>query len=649
MTSRTARSRATWILWLALAGLLPGFAAFAKDQIYTTIEPATVYEQPNGRQIAHLESYVPIARTQIRGEWSQLRVFAWIHTSGFKLIPAPGGLTQVAAGMPMKSGSGQGPVIGKIFRGSNPELAVQENDYVKVNLVGWVKSASLKAGTHTAPAGPPAPAAPAPPAPAAPPPPPPPAPTPPAPVPAPPVQSAATVPAAESYKKSWAVCIGIDKYPSWPPLSWAAKSAETVKKRLEKIGFEKVQLLLNTAATKKEIEILLGDLIPSKVGEDDRVLIYFAGHAQSRPGRGKQPKGYVIPSDCGSAHFFSSAISVSRLREIAEMIPAKNVTILLDACVSDPALTGLEFGRITIASACGMNETAGSRAGLGSWMDKFLTALERKPEPEKPPAQIQARPPDPPSSPPTALPRSPSAGQEYRETAGGIGLDLVYVPGGRFEMGPGYDVELDGYWMGKYEVTVGQWKRFLEETQLSFDWSNNSFGPVKVSEVSPEDNCPIVSVSWNQAGTFLEWLSKISGKTYRLPTEAEWSFAVRGGRNYLYGTSTGDSGPRLANCDGCGSDPWGGQRTAPVGSFPANPYGIHDLAGNVWEWCSDWHLASLPTGKVKNPTGPAEGVLKAALGGSWNQGPNRMKHTDRGGLKPAYRGQFVGFRVVAAP
>ncbi|MCH8292693.1 formylglycine-generating enzyme family protein [Candidatus Poribacteria bacterium] len=160
--------------------------------------------------------------------------------------------------------------------------------------------------------------------------------------------------------------------------------------------------------------------------------------------------------------------------------------------------------------------------------------------------------------------------------------DMVRIPAGEFQMGsndadsdekPVHTVYVDAFFMDTHEVTVGQYKRFISATghRALPDW---------VSKYSPTDRHPVVGISWHDAMAYAQWAGK------RLPTEAEWEYAARGGlagKEYPWGdTLTHDN----ANYPGTGGrDQW--KYTAPVGSFPANGYGLYDMAGNVWEWCLD--------------------------------------------------------------
>jgi len=255
-----------------------------------------------------------------------------------------------------------------------------------------------------------------------------------------------------------------------------------------------------------------------------------------------------------------------------------------------------------------------------------------------------------------------------------LGMGFVYVKGGCYEMGDlfgdGYSDEklvhevcVDGFWMGRYEVTVGQFRRFVAETGYKTDaekggycwiwdgeWKKKRGANWRDPKFSQDENHPVVCVSWNDVVAFAEWLSKKSGYSFRLPTEAEWEYACRsGGKKVKYGTSTGDLSHDLANyiyTGNGGRDRW--EYTAPVGSFLPNELGIYDMSGNVWEWCRDWYDKDYYRKSLRdNPKGPSTGSRRVYRGGSWacfQQFFLRCAH--RGSYSPEFRSNFLGFRLL---
>ena len=222
------------------------------------------------------------------------------------------------------------------------------------------------------------------------------------------------------------------------------------------------------------------------------------------------------------------------------------------------------------------------------------------------------------------------------------GSEMTLIPAGSFEMGnhldnmaserPVHSVELDAFYMDIHEVTVGQFKQFVEESGYRYDRWNS------VAKYSPTDEHPMVLVSWNDATAYCEWAGK------RLPTEAEWEYAARGGligKRYPLGDElTHDD----ANYSGTGGrDKW--QYCSPVGSFATNGYGLYDMVGNVYEWCSDWYdyYSNSPT---KNPQGPSLGSFRVLRGGSWNYDTNSLRVANRSLGNPTLTNNNIGFRCV---
>ncbi|MBA4348368.1 MAG: hypothetical protein C0415_00040 [Thermodesulfovibrio sp.] len=186
------------------------------------------------------------------------------------------------------------------------------------------------------------------------------------------------------------------------------------------------------------------------------------------------------------------------------------------------------------------------------------------------------------------------------------GLEMILVKSGCFQMGSdGYyahEVCVDDFYIGKYEVTQGQWKAIMGDNPSRFEDCG--------------DNCPVESVSWDDVQEFINKLNQKTEKNYRLPTEAEWEYAARsGGKNEKWaGTS---------NQSELGEYAWyrenSGDKTHPVGQKkPPNGLGIYDMSGNVWEWVSDWFDVNYYKNSPKdNPKGPSSGSYKALRGGSW--------------------------------
>ena len=238
------------------------------------------------------------------------------------------------------------------------------------------------------------------------------------------------------------------------------------------------------------------------------------------------------------------------------------------------------------------------------------------------------------------------------------GIVMVYVPPGEFMMGqtaeekkwliaqigekdynsyyvretPLHKVYLDGYWIGKYQVTFDQYDRYCNETKIK-EPGDSSWG---------RENRPVIHVSWTEAVAYCEWLSQKVGFHFNLPTEAQWEKAARGNdqRKYPWGSREPDG--NLANFG------LNNSKTTPVGSYPAgaSPYGLLDMAGNVWEWCHDWYEAGYyKNSPHKDPVGPNSGSYRVFRGGSWYFYARDLRCADRGYDGPSYRGFNLGFRL----
>ncbi len=241
-------------------------------------------------------------------------------------------------------------------------------------------------------------------------------------------------------------------------------------------------------------------------------------------------------------------------------------------------------------------------------------------------------------------------------TVGGYAFEMVPVAGGTFTMGctgeqgsdcyddekPAHSVTLSGYYIGKYEVTQGLWRAVMGSLPSSLT-SSSSYGY--------GDNYPIYWVSWNTiVNEFIPALNRLTGKTYRLPTEAEWEYAARGGNKsggYKYsGSNTlGSVGWYWDNIPSQSSGN-SGYGTQPVGGKNPNELGIYDMSGNVWEWVSDWYSSGYSSGAQTNPTGPISGSYRVNRGGSWGNGARGCRVSNRYIGHPDSSYNHIGFRLV---
>jgi formylglycine-generating enzyme required for sulfatase activity len=210
------------------------------------------------------------------------------------------------------------------------------------------------------------------------------------------------------------------------------------------------------------------------------------------------------------------------------------------------------------------------------------------------------------------------------------GMEFVWVPGGTFRMGcdgefenehPVHQVTVDGFWMGRCEVTVGEWAAIMGEYPSFFGKSVRH---------------PVERVSFDDAQEFIRRLRDKTGETFRLPTEAEWEYACRAG-------STEDQPGNLDEIA------WYARTshdmTHPVGEKKPNAFGLCDMLGNVWEWVADWY-GPYPAGPVKNPKGPASGTERINRGGGWFLLEMVLRPAHRRPDKPSGRYSDLGFRLA---
>ena len=302
------------------------------------------------------------------------------------------------------------------------------------------------------------------------------------------------------------------------------------------------------------------------------------------------------------------------------------------------------------------------------------------------------------------------------DLGGGVNLKMVLIPAGEFKMGSGESAEATAaffnktfvgqpmippdffkdehpqhgvritkpFYLGTYHVTRGQFRQFVADTGYKTDaekgkrpgavgWDPDKKGFVGSAKYSwrnagfeQTDGHPVVNVSWNDAAAFCKWLSKKEGKTYRLPTEAEWEYACRARTTTRY--YSGDDPETLAKVGNVADAAakaqfpnWtytikandGYVFTAPVGKFKPNAFGLYDMHGNAWQWCADWWAEYYATSPVDDPTGPASGNLRVLRGGSWSccgswcgYRPAGSRSAGRLGSYPDGRDFEIGFRVA---
>ena len=244
--------------------------------------------------------------------------------------------------------------------------------------------------------------------------------------------------------------------------------------------------------------------------------------------------------------------------------------------------------------------------------------------------------------------------QSPKTITNSIGMKLVLIPKGTFQMGSpieeaGADDDEEqhqvtiskDYYLGVTEVTQGQYEKVMG--------TNPSYFQKRVIRKSDSSMYPVEQVSWEDAVEFCKRLSdlpeeKAAGRVYRLPTEAEWEYACRAGSKTAY--SFGEGSKSLG--DYAWFDGNSNNQTHPVGEKKANAWGLYDMHGNVWEWCSDWY-GDYPKGAVSDPVGPREGSVRVFRGGGWYNGAADCRSAVRFWNGPSSRNDYGGFRVALSP
>jgi formylglycine-generating enzyme required for sulfatase activity len=265
------------------------------------------------------------------------------------------------------------------------------------------------------------------------------------------------------------------------------------------------------------------------------------------------------------------------------------------------------------------------------------------------------------------------------EWSNSVGMKFKLIPAGEFVMGSPRE-EVEGlvkeypslkeyfeveqpqhrvritrpYYLGMHEATQSEYERVMGTNPSWFARTGKGSDRVSGQDTS---RFPVENVSWDDAQEFCRKLSALSaeqsaGRGYRLPTEAEWEHACRAGTATPFHFGTQLNG-RDANCDG--SEPYGTttkgpylQRTTRVGSYEGNVFGLYDMHGNVWEWCSDWFADYAPA-VVDDPTGATAGSFRVYRGGGWYFGARYCRSADRHGNAPDFRFDFLGFRLAFSP
>ena len=256
------------------------------------------------------------------------------------------------------------------------------------------------------------------------------------------------------------------------------------------------------------------------------------------------------------------------------------------------------------------------------------------------PLQRQQAPTPQPTPSPVATPPSPPPGLPKTWRSPTTGMEFVLIPAGTFQMGstnilivqdnekPVHTVHItQPFYMGKYEVTQGQWQVVMGNNPSSF---------------TGDPNWPVENVSWNDVQEFIRRLNaRAGGTTFRLPTEAEWEYAARAGTTTSW--SFGNDASQLERY--VWYDKNAGGETHPVGQLQPNLWGLYDMHGNVWEWVQDW-FGSYASGTADDPPGPPSGSYRVNRGGGWDSGFNHCRSGGRSNNAPGKRYDNLGFRLL---
>ena len=251
-----------------------------------------------------------------------------------------------------------------------------------------------------------------------------------------------------------------------------------------------------------------------------------------------------------------------------------------------------------------------------------------------------------------AIPTTPTTSSSGNRTftVNGVSFEMIAVKGGTFTMGgtseqgsdaesdekPTHSVTLSDYYIGKLEVTQELWRAVMgDEPTYNGGWTD---------EYGKGTNYPAYRVSWNDVQEFIRKLNQKTGANFRLPTEAEWEYAARGGNK--------SNGYKYSGSNSIDDVAWytsnSGSKTHPVGTKSPNELGIYDMSGNVWEWCQDWK-GSYSSGSQTNPQGQSSGSPRVLRGGSWRNNAEDCRVSDRNADPPGHRILNVGFRLALVP
>ncbi|WP_197454779.1 SUMF1/EgtB/PvdO family nonheme iron enzyme [Stieleria varia] len=462
----------------------------------------------------------------------------------------------------------------------------------------------------------------------------------------------------------------------------------------QRMSLGKARLSPRSDQIRREFQLLLSEL-----GPDDSIIVGFSGHGLQFKG---DPVNYFCPLDAKPTDK-STLISLTEIYESLNRCKARTKLLLVDACRDDPltqvaktakrielepvldrAAPVLSGGTVAIFSCSASQQSFESpdlqsgvffhfvnRALAGEADDDGDQAVDLieleyftiksvqkwarvnigKPQiPERlgrATGAMKLVRLDRGRQPAEMNPTKPQSDATAKSITNSIGMRLNLIPAGTFLMGsPATEQDRQDdetqhrvtltkdFYLGTTEVTQGQWESVMGTTP----WKGQRY-------VKEGSNVAATYVSWEDAVEFCKKLSAKEGKTYRLPTEAEWEYACRGGTTTAYGF--GDDPTGLSEYGWFDGNAWDVEQkfAHEVGLKRANAFGLYDMHGNVWEWCSDWK-ADYPAGSVTDPQGPSTGSLRGFRGGSWYDVAGYCRSADRNFISPGFRSYDLGFRVA---
>lgn len=498
-----------------------------------------------------------------------------------------------------------------------------------------------------------------------------------------------------SDNENYAVIVGINQYDHIGHLNYAVEDARRLAAFFESQGYQ-VELLTDYAASRKRILQRLqtvAEIVANPGGESGNVVFAFSGH-----GFRNNKTNYLATPETDPDSLATTALALTDVSHILEQAQVRQRVLFIDACRNDPGRsiandnssfvsdddaeglailystraekkswedTTLQQGVFSYYLVKGLQGEAVAKDGLvtfdnlhryvskkvkkhvlnrfkkvqipyiggertGEFVLAKINSIDNTTQPATQPSLI----------PPPSKIRSGVIASQNKTS---LEPEMVALAGGTFTMGsgsggksakPAHEVTVTPFWIATTEVTFAQFDEFsrLNNLALATDqgWGRN--------------NRPVINISWQEVQKYVHWLKQQTGKSYRLPSEAEWEFAARANTStdYYWGSR---SELKKANCRSCNAnDP---KSTLPVKSFPPNPWSLYDMLGNVWEWTADHYHGNYqqaPADSRARTDGKADS--RVVRGGSWYNRPNQLKvHTRE---KDLYynKGDSIGFRLA---